>query len=122
MSDVLGIGCDLCEISRMEHLLENERFLARCLTQEERDYIASRGAVAAASLAGLWAAKEAALKALGTGLSLPLTDIGVTHTEAGQPVYVLTGEALARMAPGKLLLSISHEGGMAAAFCVWVSG
>ena len=67
------------------------------------------------------AAKEAALKALGCGIALPLTDVGVTHDEAGAPRYRLCGEAAAKMAAlgGKAMhLSITHEGGMAAAVAI----
>ena len=119
MSEILGIGCDLCAISRMEALIRNEAFLRRCLTAEEKAYLAERGRMAAASLAGIWAAKEAALKALGVGISLPLTEVGVRHLESGRPVYELSGKALALARGGSLSLSISHEGDMAMAFCVW---
>ena len=64
-------------------------------------------------------AQEAFLKALGTGLSLPLTEVGVTHTALGQPVYALTGRAAEMVGDGSVLLSISHEGNMAMAFCLW---
>ena len=119
MSEVLGIGCDLCSISRMEQPLKSPSFMRRCLTEEEQAYLAGRGAMAAASLAGMWAAKEAALKALGVGISIPLTEVGVRHLPGGQPVYVLTGRALELVGEGRLSLSISHEGDMALAFCVW---
>ena len=119
MSDVRGIGVDLCAIPRMEKLLGNERFLSRSFTPGEIAYIRSRGLMAGASMAGLWAAKEAAVKALGVGISLPLTEIEISHTRSGQPVYVLSGQALELSLGGHLHLSISHEGDMAAAFCVW---
>lgn len=122
MRNVRGIGIDLCAIGRMRPCLTNERFLAQCLTAEERDYLSGRGEQAAASLAGLWAAKEAALKALGVGLSVPLRDVGVTHEEGGRPRYCLTGRAAELAQGGELLLSITHEGDMAAAFCVWQAG
>ena len=70
-------------------------------------------------MAGIWAAKEAFLKAVGTGLSLPLRDVGVTHTALGQPVYALTGQAADIVGEGSVMLSITHEGGMAAAVCLW---
>ena len=119
MSKVLGIGLDLCEISRMEALLADERFLLRCFTEAERTYILSRGLCAGKTMAGMWAAKEALLKALGTGLALPLTDIEILHSDAGQPRYHLTGRALEASRGATLHLSITHEALMAAAMCVW---
>ena len=119
MCKVRGVGIDLCEIARMEPLLRDDRFLARYFTPDEAAYIRGRGASAAQSLAGLYAAKEAVLKALGTGLSLPLGEIEVTHSPAGQPLCRLSGSALERAGGGHIHLSISHEGPMAAAFAVF---
>ena len=121
MCKVLGIGIDLCEIARMEPLLADDRFLARYFTQEEAAYIRGRGQCAAQSMAGIFAAKEALLKALGRGLALPMHDIGVTHTADGAPQYTLTGRAAECLQGGNAMLSITHEDGMAAAVCVWQS-
>lgn len=118
---ILGLGVDLCEIARMERAIAREGFLARYFTQEERDYIASRGAMGAQTAAGLFAAKEAMLKALGVGLAVPLREAGVTHDAQGAPRAALTGAAAARLAAlgGQTMhLSISHEGGMAVAMAV----
>ena len=54
-----GIGLDLCEISRMEHLRMMTRFVERYFTPEEQAYVRDRGKNAAQTLAGLFAAKEA---------------------------------------------------------------
>ena len=59
------------------------------------------------------------LKALGTGISLPLTDIEILHTESGQPHYHLTGRVFEASRGGTLLLTITHEALMAAAMCLW---
>jgi phosphopantetheine--protein transferase-like protein len=117
MSDVRGIGIDLCEIARMQTLLDEGHSLRRMFTEEEQAYIASKGATAAQTMAGLYAAKEAVLKALGTGLTIPLTDVIIHHTELGQPVVTLLGKAAE--SGGRMLISITHESGMAAAFAVW---
>jgi len=121
MSNILGVGIDLCGIARMETLLADDRFLDRFFTDTEKVYIRGKGRAAAASMAGIWAAKEAFLKAAGTGLSIPMKDVGVTHTALGQPVYALTGQASAVVAEGSVLLSITHEDGTAAAVCIWQS-
>ena len=121
MCKVLGVGIDLCAIDRMEERVSDERFLARFFTPVERAYIRSRGQVAVSSKAGIFAAKEAFMKAVGLGLSVPMADIGVTHTALGQPVYALTGHAAEIVGTGSVMLSITHDGGMAAAVCVWQS-
>lgn len=119
-----GIGLDLCEIARFERILEKGgSFVQRYFTGEEQAYIAARGKVAAQSAAAMFAAKEAFLKAVGTGIGggVPLTDVAVHHEESGRPVYALTGEALRAlqdMGAEKAWLSLSHEAGMAAAMCV----
>ena len=119
---IAGVGMDLCEIARMEKLLPDERFLSRYFSAEEQVYIHSRGKGAAQSMAGIYAAKEALTKALGTGItSGALADICVTHDRYGAPSYALSGE-YARLAEDRRIdtfyLSITHEGGMAAAVCV----
>ena len=119
MCNIAGIGLDLCRISRMAALLESGRPLRRMFSDAEEAYIRGKGASAAQTMAGLYAAKEAVLKALGTGLSIPLTDICITHTGLGQQQVTLTGRA-AEMG-GTVLLSITHEADMAAATAIWVS-
>lgn len=119
MSDIRGIGLDLCAIPRMQELLDSGRSLKRMFTDAEETYIRAKGASAAQTMAGLFAAKEAILKALGTGLTLPLTDIVITHTALGQPLVNLTGNAA--QLGGSFLLSITHEGDVAAATAIWFS-
>ena len=113
-----GLGLDICEISRMERMLENEQFLNRYCTAEEISYIRSKREGAAQTLAGIYAAKEAFAKALGTGIAFDLKDVGVTHNNAGRPEYTLNGTA-ARLGGGDtFLLSVTHDGGVAAAVCI----
>ena len=75
MSELRGIGLDICGIARMAQQLDNTHFLQRILTKEEIAYLRSRGASAADTLAGLYAAKEAIVKALGCGIAFPLTEM-----------------------------------------------
>ena len=112
-----GIGIDLCGIARMQQHLEEGRSLRRMFTEGEESYIRSKGATAAQTMAGMFAAKEAVLKALGIGMTIPMTDVVIAHTELGQPVVTLTGKA-AEMG-GTVMVSITHEAGMAAAFAIW---
>ena len=113
---------DLCSVERIEKAM-GERFLNRYYTPEERSYIASRGAMGAQSAAAMFAAKEAFLKAIGTGIGagVELADIGVEHTESGAPYYVLSTRAeekMKQLGGSHAFLSLSHEAGVAAAVCV----
>ena len=119
---IRGLGLDLCDISRMEKLLETDAFLRRYFAPEEAVYIHSKGAMMAASLAGIYAAKEAFVKALGEGFrGIPLQDIVIGHTDKGAPCYVPLGQArqaLDERGIASCHLSISHEQAMAVALCV----
>lgn len=118
---IRGIGIDLCEVARMRTALEKDGFLARFFTAGEAAYIHERGQGAAESLAGHFAAKEAAVKALGLGLAIPLGDIEICHRPEGAPYYVLRGKALARLETlgGKTIhLSITHTSDTAAAVAI----
>jgi len=115
---IRGLGLDLCEIGRMEKLLENERFLKRYFTDREIGYIRSKGKGAAQTMAGIYAAKEALAKALGSGITFELKEVSILHDEAGRPVYALSGKAEELGQGDRFLLSITHDGGMAAAVCV----
>ena len=119
MSDLVGIGVDLCAIERIARAIEKEHFRQRVFTETERAYLESKGKGEAA----MFAAKEAVAKALGTGFSggIMPDQIGVVHDEKGAPGIELTGaalEALKKRGGGCVLLSLSHEGGQAAAFAV----
>ena len=113
-----GLGLDLCEIARMEKQLRDDRFLARFFTPGEIEYVRSRGAGAVATLAGLFAAREALGKALGGGIDFELKEAEVCHTENGAPYFRLSGRLKERVGKSRLFLSISHDGGMAAAVCL----
>ena len=112
-----GIGVDICAISRIAEAIKRPHFVERVFTPAEREYLDARGALRGQSAAGLFAAKEAALKALGTGMTIPMTDIVISCTALGQPVVTLSGKA-AELG-GNVMISITHEAGMAAAFAVW---
>lgn len=121
---MIGLGIDLCEVSRMEYTLQrNEGFLNRFFTAEERAYLDGRGKMVAQSVAAMFAAKEAFLKALGVGLSggIAMADVGVLHDALGCPHYALSGQAqqmLAAKGAQTAHLSLTHDAGIAAAVCV----
>lgn len=118
---IRGVGIDLCEVHRMEDALARDGFLRKYFTAQEQQYILSKGKAAAQSLAGHFAAKEAAVKALGCGIVLPLTDIEISHDEQGAPFFRLHGQAQARLTASggtHLHLSITHINHVAAAVAV----
>ena len=98
---IVGIGSDLCDIDRIEKTLARygERFIDRCFTETEQRR-SDRRAARAASYAKRFAAKEACAKALGTGFSAGvfMSDLGVVNQPSGQPGFLLTGGAAARLA------------------------
>lgn len=132
---IFGIGCDLCEVARMEKSLfgpHGAAFEMRVFGSAEREALgadecrnaanAHRQAHRAASAAADFAAKEAFLKAAGTGLREPfrLCEIEAIRLPSGAPVYRFSGQTAAWVAERKLKahLSLSHDGGMAMAFCI----
>lgn len=121
---VIGVGTDIVAVSRVARMLEkhDQDFLDRVFTRSESEYCGQHKA-SAQHFAGRWAAKEAALKALGTGWArgIQWTDIEVTNLPGGAPVIQLHSEAAARAAElGILMLhvSISHCEEFAVAFVV----
>jgi holo-[acyl-carrier protein] synthase len=97
---IIGIGSDLCDIRRIEKVLERypERFLDRVFTATERAK-AERRANPIPTYAKRFAAKEACAKALGTGFrnGVFFRDLGVANLPSGKPTMRLTGGALARL-------------------------
>ena len=115
---IRGLGLDLCEIARMEKLLGNGTFLKRYFSEDEIGYINAKGKSAAQTMAGIYAAKEAFSKALGTGIAFELKEVSITHDKAGMPEYCLSGKAEELGGGDRFLLSITHDGGTAAAVCI----
>ncbi|MCL2811178.1 MAG: holo-ACP synthase [Clostridia bacterium] len=119
---IRGIGVDLIGIARIEEMLENPNFLARFFTPEEQAYVHGRGAAGTQSAAGIYAAKEAMLKALGTGIApIGLQEVGVTHAASGAPQAALGPKAAARLLElggERMHISITHAEGMAVAVAI----
>lgn len=111
---IIGHGVDIVEVARIAAALKQhgERFLTRCFTEGERGYAENRKR-AAEHLAGRFAAKEAVLKALGTGWrsGIAWTDVEVVLLPSGQPEVKLhraAAEAARRIGIASWHLSISH--------------
>ncbi len=116
-----GLGCDVCGVSRMEEMLAHEQRLSRVFTEAEQRYIFGH-VRAAETAAGLFAAKEALVKALGTGFKgLFVSEIEIGHTESGAPYYIMNEKTLAALTltgAQSAFLSISHDAGVAMAVVV----
>ena len=107
---IVGIGSDLCDITRIAKSLERfgERFTNRIFTEGEQQRSERRPGIRAASYARRFAAKEACSKALGTGFrkSVFWRDLEVVSLPTGQPAMRLHGGAAARLAS---LIPPGHE-------------
>jgi holo-[acyl-carrier protein] synthase len=94
---IISIGIDIIEVRRVREVLaRTPRFVERVFTPLERAYCDGRGAVAAQHYAARFAAKEAALKALGTGWGggVGWQDVEIARDGAGAPSLVFHGRAL----------------------------
>ncbi len=95
---ICGLGTDVVEISRIERLLQRfkQRFIQKVLSSEEIEALEMRGPIKAHTLAARFAAKEAAVKALGTGFNhgVGLHDIHIFNTTSGAPEVQFHGNAL----------------------------
>ena len=117
---MLRCGIDLVKIARMEAISAAilARFIQRIYTEAEQTQ--SKGNFE--QLAGLFAAKEAASKALGTGIGkVAWRDIEILHKLSGEPTIHLHGHAkkvAAELGLDEWAVSISHENGMAIASVV----
>jgi holo-[acyl-carrier protein] synthase len=108
---IAGIGVDMTEIARLEAALARTPGLSGRLFAESERHRPIR------QLAGCFAVKEAAAKALGAPKGLKWTDAVVGRDETGRPVLEVTGTvaaAAAELGVSAWHVSISHDGG----FCV----
>jgi holo-[acyl-carrier protein] synthase len=113
---IRGVGVDLVQIPRLRRVVERwqDRFLTRVFTEGELAYCRARKDPIP-HLAARFAAKEAGLKALGTGLSLGASwrELEVRRERGQAPTLVLSGRSrqLGEARGGqRILLSLTHEG------------
>ena len=116
---IVGLGVDISEVDRIREAMERhgQRFLERVFTAAEIAYC-NRHRNRAERFAGRFAAKEATMKALGTGWSngVRWVDIEVTRLPSGQPTVTLHGVARQigeRLGMRRASLSITHSGNTA---------
>ena len=119
---IVGTGIDICEVARVAASIERfgERFLGRVYTPNEIAYCRSRKRSANQSFAARFAAKEAAMKALGTGWGKGVRwrDIEVARQPGGRPTIIFHGvaqERAERLGGRQISLSITHTGNFALA-------
>ncbi|MEO0275496.1 MAG: holo-ACP synthase [candidate division WOR-3 bacterium] len=116
----MKIGIDIVNIDRIKKLYEKygERFLKKVFTDEEIKYSLERKNFIN-HLAGRFAAKEAFLKAIGTGLSkgISLKDVEVRR-EKGAPYLNLYGKAKEMLGNKKVEISITHDKDYSICVCI----
>jgi holo-[acyl-carrier protein] synthase len=124
---ILGHGIDLVEIAEIRRWVEDPRdpLIPRCFVREELEELGD-GPDRIERLAGRFAAKEAVLKALGTGFGagVAFSDV-IIYRAAGAPRVRLTGgaaKAATELGISKWRLSISHAGAMAMASAIAIGG
>ena len=118
---ILGIGTDIVQIARVEKAAANPRFLERCFTDAEIAMFAAKKNNAQ-TIAANFAAKEAVVKALGTGFTnFTAKSIEILRNENGAPFVKFYGKALETadsLGVTHIHVSLSHDAGMAVAFAV----
>ncbi|MFO7736061.1 MAG: holo-ACP synthase [bacterium] len=105
---IAGLGTDIARISRFKG---KQSLTDRFMTDSEKEYT-GKFRYPLPHIAGIWAAKEALVKALDKR-DLDFKEVEVSHTETGRPFFICDD------IPGKLHLSISHEKEYAVAVVVW---
>lgn len=125
---IIGIGTDLCEIGRVQRVLNRhgERFARKILIESELDRFRQHRKPAA-YLAKRFAAKEAFSKAMGTGIHFPVNwhNVSVENGRSGRPMLRFSAplEVLLRSRGVTAThLSLTDEIGMACAFVVLEGG
>ena len=111
---ILGVGTDLAQVERIRRIIAQygDRFLNRVFTERERAYSLDKPN-SAERLAARFAAKEAGMKAIGTGWRSGITwkDFEVVNEKSGRPTLQLTGIALqtaSSMGVKRISISLTH--------------
>ena len=118
---IVGMGIDIAEVDRVKAAIERhgEKFLKRVYTEREREYC-ERFKNKYERYAGRFAAKEAAMKALGTGWrrGVRWVDLEVVRETSGRPTLTMAGEAgkiAEQLGVKHIALSITHTAAQALA-------
>jgi holo-[acyl-carrier protein] synthase len=120
---IQGIGIDIIEVDRIAQAIQRQgdTFISRLFTINEQLQIDdATPEYVAQYYAGRFAAKEAVVKAFGTGFrGIDWKDIEITNDPLGKPCVQLADHIAKRFNHPTLLLSISHSKTTACAFCLW---
>lgn len=118
---IVAIGVDICDVSRIRSIEEKhgKRFLQKVFTDQEAGYCEKK-IEKHTSLAARFAAKEALLKALGTGLrsGLQWKEIEVENDHLGKPYFKFHGQTANLVSGRTVFLSLSHTNDNAIAFVI----
>ena len=118
---IIGIGTDITEVERIKKNMENNRFLQKIYSERELEYLKIRK-FNPQTATGMFAAKEAVAKCLGTGFSnFGPCDIEILKDEIGKPIVFLSKNALKKAEELNIKtihISISHTNDFAVAQCV----
>jgi holo-[acyl-carrier protein] synthase len=124
MANIIGIGTDITECLRIARMIERhgELFIGRVYTPEEIKYCQSRKQ-ATQHFTGRWAAKEAILKAIGTGWRRGISwrDMEIRNEPGGKPVVAVRGgvkDVVEQLGIAEIQVSISHCRSHASAFAI----
>lgn len=123
MTDILGLGTDILEIDRIRTSIEEhgEKFLNRLFTEEERRYC-DRHQDPIPHYAARFSAKEAIVKALGTGFGKEISwqDIEIVKDPKGKPCVHFSPKLQLHLSSPAVLISISHEKHYVTATALWL--
>jgi len=121
---IFGVGTDIVELSRIQATFDRfgDHFVDRTLMDEERELF-DRNKWPVRFLAMRFAAKEAVVKAMGTGFAhgVWVRDVGITNNEWGRPLVIWSerGKAVCeRLGIGEGHVSLSDDAGLILAFAV----
>jgi len=121
--NVVGIGVDLVDVGRVERILgRHDTFQERVFTPEEVAYC-SKQSSPAECFAARWAAREACRKSLGGVRGMRWHDVKVERALSGAPRLALSGSTRRRaeaLGVTEVMVALTHERKMAAAFCLAV--
>ena len=112
------IGIDIQDVARFETYVKSDKMM-RIFSRRELDYISRKG-YALETIAGMFCAKEAFFKAVGSGINISqLLEVEVGHLQSGAPYYILSPEIIrqSNLSTARIDLSISHTKTVAVAVC-----